>query len=262
MANVTSHLDMAPALPHVRHIGMSDIRDSLKEGLDDFLALPSEAIFVSVLYPIVGLLLGRLMTSGDALPLLYPFVAGFALVGPFAAVGLYELSRRRELHLDSDWHHAFDVFRSPAKWSILGLGILLAVIFGLWLGAAETIYARILGDTPLMSMRTFFDTILSTPAGWTLIAVGNVVGFLFAVLVLTISVVSFPLVVDKNVSPAVAIVTSVRAVLANPLIMAVWGLIVAVSLAIGSLPFLFGLAVVLPVLGHATWHLYRRVVEA
>ncbi len=261
MANVTSHLDMSPALPHVRHIDASDIKDALAKGLDDFRALPSEAIFVTVLYPIVGLLLVRLMTSGDALPLLYPFVTGFALVGPFAAVGLYELSRRRELGLDSDWRHAFDVFRSPAKWSLFALGVLLAVIFGLWLGAAEMIYYRTLGDAPLMSVRTFFDTILSTRAGWTLIIVGNAVGFLFAVLVLTISVVSFPMVVDKNASPAAAIVTSVRAVLANPLVMAMWGLIVAISLAIGSLPFLFGLAVVLPVLGHATWHLYRKVVE-
>jgi uncharacterized membrane protein len=261
MANAITHTDMAPALPHVRRIGIADIRDALRKGLDDFRALPSEAIFVSVLYPVVGLLLGRLMTSGDALPLLYPFVTGFALVGPFAAVGLYELSRRREQGLDSSWQHAFDVFRSPAKWSIFGLGVLLALIFLFWLGAAETIYAKTLGDTPLMSMSTFFNTILSTPAGWTLIIVGNAVGFLFAVLVLMISVVSFPLVVDKNVSPAVAIVTSVRAVLANPLVMALWGLIVAVSLAVGSIPFLFGLAVVLPVLGHATWHLYRKVVE-
>lgn len=261
MADVTAHVDARPALPGIRHIGLADLRIALAKGLDDFRAMPSEAVFVSVLYPVVGLLLGRLMTSGDTLPLLYPFITGFALVGPFAAVGLYEFSRRRELGLENGWQHAFDLFRSPAKWSVFALGVLLAVIFGFWLGAAEVIYVRTLGDQMPASFGDFAHMIFATPQGWSLIVIGNAVGFLFAVLVLTLSVVSFPLVLDRHVAAPVAIVTSVRAVLQNPLAMAVWGVIVALSLALGSIPFLFGLAIVLPILGHATWHLYRRVVE-
>src|SRR5262249_37451426 len=111
------------------------------------------------------------------------------------------------------------------------------------------------------SISQFINDVLTTPAGWNLIIVGNVVGFLFAVLVLMISVVSFPLLLDRDVGAAVAMVTSVRAVLTNPVTMAVWGLIVAALLLLGSLPFFLGLTVVLPVLGHATWHLYRRVVD-
>jgi uncharacterized membrane protein len=258
MATIT--LESTP-LPHVRRIGMSDLRDALAKGIDDFRALPSEAMFLTIIYPVIGLFLSRVLTSNDALPLIYPLVAGFALVGPFAAVGLYELSRRRELGLDSGWLHAFDVFKSPARWSILALGVLLLVIFAVWLGTAQTIYARTLGDTPLYSIGPFLGRVLTTGPGWTLIVVGNFVGFLFAALALSVGVVSFPLVLDRHVSPPVAIVTSIRAVVVNPVTMAAWGFIVAASLVVGSIPFLLGLPIILPVLGHATWHLYRHVVE-
>jgi uncharacterized membrane protein len=260
MAVTTAQSDIKPALPAVRRIGVGDLFAALKEGLDDFRAIPTQAVFLSLIYPLVGLFLWSLMVRYDTLPLLFPLVAGFALVGPFAAVGLYELSRRRELGLDSDWHHAFDILKSPSRWSILALGILLLAIFGGWLGAAHTIYVRTMGDTPLISVGSFVEKVLSTNAGLALILVGNGVGFLFAVVTLAVSAVSFPLVVDRHVDAPTAIITSIRAVLANPLPMAVWGLIVAALLVAGSIPFLFGLAIVMPVLGHATWHLYRRVV--
>ena len=260
MAAVTAHTDMRPAIPGVRRIGLTDLRIALVKGMDDFRAFPSHAIFLSLIYPFVGLFIWSLMVRYDVLPLLFPLIAGYALVGPFAAVGLYELSRRRELALDSEWQHAFDVFQSPAKWSIFALGVLLLVIFGTWLGAAHTIYVRTMGDTPLLSVGVFAQKVLHTRSGLELILVGNGVGFVFAVVTLAVGVVSFPLVLDRKVDAVTAIITSVRSVLVNPLAMAAWGIIVAALLIVGSIPFLFGLAVAMPVLGHATWHLYRRVV--
>lgn len=252
---------VAPAeAPVVRKIGVGDLRDALAEGLADFWAMPTHVVFLSLIYPVVGLVLARLAFGYDVLPLLFPLVAGFALVGPFAALGLYELSRRREAGLDTSWNHAFDPFRSRSFGAIAALGFLLLVIFVVWLAVAYGIYVAIFGNAPAASIPDFLRQIFTTPAGWTLIVVGNGVGFLFALLVLVISVVSFPLLLDRAVSPAVAMRTSVRAVLANPGPMALWGLIVAALLVIGSLPFFVGLAVVMPVLGHATWHLYRRVV--
>ena len=171
------------------------------------------------------------------------------------------MSRRREAGLDVSWKHALDVFRSPSIGAIAVLGLMLVALFLVWIAVAQSIYVAYFGYTPAAAMSDFLHQVLTTPAGWGLIIVGNGVGFLFAVLALTLSVVSFPLLLDRDVGAATAILTSVRAVLANPLAMAAWGLIVAALLAVGSLPALLGLTVVLPVLGHATWHLYRRVVE-
>ena len=247
--------------PVIRKIGLADLKDALARGIDDFLAMPSHAVFLCLIYPIVGFVLARLVLGYNVLPMLFPLAAGFALVGPFAAIGLYEMSRRRELGMDVSWRHALDVFRSPSIGAILVLGLILVAIFLTWLAVAQAIYVANFGYTPAASMPDFIQQVFGTPAGWALIIVGNGVGFLFAALVLTLSVVSFPLLLDRDVGAATAVLTSVRAVLANPVMIAIWGLIVAALLALGSIPAFFGLAVVMPVLGHATWHLYRKVVE-
>ena len=165
-----------------------------------------------------------------------------------------------ESGLEVSWRHAFDVLRSPSLWSIVALGVLLMVIFLIWLGTANAIYVSAFGYTPAASMPDFLARVFGTPGGWMLIIAGNAVGFLFAVVVLAISAISFPLLLDRDVGAITAILTSIRAVAANPVTMSLWGIIVAVSLAIGSIPFFLGLAVVVPILGHATWHLFRRVV--
>jgi uncharacterized membrane protein len=258
---MTGETGASPALPVVRKIGPADLKDALARGLDDFWAVPTHIVFLGLVYPVVGLVLGRLAFGYGMLPLLFPMVAGFALIGPFAAIGLYELSSRREKGLDVSWSNAFDVLHSPSIGAIAMVGGMLLVIFLIWLNVAQALYALTFGDAEPASLAAFLHDILTTDAGWTLIVLGNAVGLFFAVAALSLSVVSFPLLIDRKVGAAVAIQTSVRAVLANPGTMALWGLIVAIGLVIGSLPFLVGLAIVVPVLGHATWHLYRKVVE-
>ena len=249
------------ALPAVRSISPRDLLDALRRGVDDFRAMPTHVIFLSLIYPIAGLAIARWTFGYDILPLLYPLLAGFALIGPFAAIGLYELSRRRELGLDTSWRHAFDIVHSPSLWSILALGLLLLAIFGVWLAVAHGLYVAHFGeDERPVALAEFTRRIFDTPQGRSLIVTGNAVGFLFALVSFALSAVSFPLLLDRNVGMAAAIVTSLRAILKNPATMALWGLIVAAGLALGSLPFLFGLAVVMPILGHASWHLYRKVV--
>jgi uncharacterized membrane protein len=259
-----SHLIAGETPVHltVRRITAADLKDALARGLDDFLVMPSHAVLLCLVYPVVAILLAHLTLGYAVLPLFFPLAAGFALIGPFAAIGFYELSRQREQGRTVSWHDAFDVFHSPSFGAIAALAVLMLMIFFVWLAVAQAIYVATFGYAPAASIPDFLTEIFTTSAGWTLILVGNGVGFLFAVLVFTISVVSFPLLVDRDVGAAPAIVTSVRAVLANPATMALWGLIVAGLLVAGSLPFFLGLAVVLPILGHATWHLYRKVVEA
>jgi len=243
--------------PEIRKIDLADIKDAMAKGIDDFLTMPSHLVFLGLIYPIVG----ACLAATNALFLLYPLASGFALIGPFAAIGLYELSRRREGGMDISWRHAFDVLGSPAMPSILALGLLLMVIFLCWLATAEALYIWLFGPDPPASYGQFIEEVLTTPHGWALIILGNGIGFIFAALVLSISAISFPLLIDRDAGAAVAIHTSVRAVLANPLMMAIWGLIVAALLVLGTIPLFIGLAVVMPVLGHATWHLYRKVVE-
>jgi len=243
----------------VRQIGLSDIRAALHAGFEDFKAIPTQLVFLSLIYPIAGLIAARTVTA-DLLPLLFPLVAGLALVGPVMAVGLYELSRRREAGQSVSWLNAFDVFRSPGLPGIVGLGLALLVIFVLWIASAWAIYAGTIGGAVPGSIGDFIDIVRDAPGRGTLFVVGNLIGFGFAVLVLAISVVSFPMMLDRACSPMVAMATSLRLVRRNPATMAVWGLTVAVLLLLGSLPLFVGLAVVMPILGHATWHLYRRAV--
>ncbi len=248
--------------PAVRRIAPADVREALRKGVEDFGAYRTDVVFLCVFYPVVGLLLARLASGYDMLPLLFPLASGFALIGPFAAIGLYEMSRQREQGVDVSWANAFGVLHRPAFGAIAVLGLLLVAIFLLWLAAAWAIYALTLGPEPPASIGAFARDVLTTGAGWTLIVVGVGVGFLFALLAMAISVVSFTLLIDRDdVGLDTAVRTSVRAVAANPGPMALWGLVVAGSLVIGSLPLFLGLAFVMPVLGHATWHLYRKIVE-
>jgi len=248
------------APPAVRRIKAADLKDILVRALDDFEAYRTDVIFVCLIYPVVGIALIWLTFGYEMLPLLFPLASGFALVGPVAAVGLYEMSRRREQGIRITWVNAFDVVRSSGFAAILVLGLVLLAIFLLWLLVANVIYQLTLGPEPPVSVAAFVRDVFTTNAGWTMIVVGVGVGFFFALLVLAISVVSFPLLLDRDVGLDAAVWTSIRAVAANPGPMALWGLIVAGGLVIGSIPAFLGLIIVMPVLGHATWHLYRKVV--
>jgi len=248
--------DSVPAYPRVRKIGLADLKDALAKGSNDFLAMPSSLAFLGLIYPIVGFCL-----AGYALPLIFPLMAGFALIGPFAGLGLYEISRRRELGLETSWTHAFSVVRSHSIFSILSLGLLLLLIFVAWMLTARALYTGLFGSTPPESLWQFITNVVGTSQGWKLFGYGTAIGFIFAVAALSISVVSFPLLLDRDVEAPVAVQTSVKAVLSNPLTMALWGLIVAAMLAAGFLLLFAGLAVVVPILAHSSWHLYRRVVD-
>ena len=271
--------------PTIRRIRTSDIIDAVRLGFDDFQQYRSDVALLCVLYAVVGLIATRIAFGTDLLPLLFPLASGFAIIGPFAALALYEMSRMRERGVAVSWTNAFDVLKAPAIGAIMILGLGLVALFLLWILAAWIIYAYTMdasvagivgkvdygtrliflagnhdGMTPT-SVGAFLHQVFRTSGGQAMIVIGVGVGFLFALAAMMISVVSFPLLLDQDVGLDTAVSTSVRAVLANPGPMAVWGLTVAGGLVLGSLPAFIGLVVVVPVLGHATWHLYRKLVQ-
>jgi uncharacterized membrane protein len=226
--------DEAETTPEVRQISMADILDALKLGFEDFKTFRTDVIFICLLYPVVGFSLVWMVVHGSLLHLLFPVISGFALVGPLAAVSLYEMSRRREKNLETSWLALDDVLRSPTFGAIFVLGLLNVAIYIVWLIAADLIYTMILGSELPASPMAFMTEILSTKAGFLMGIIGLGVGFVFAVIVLAISVVSYPLLLDRHVGLKVAVATSVRVALKNPGPIAAWGLIIAGSLALGT----------------------------
>ena len=256
---VAAHPAREEAIP-VRRIGPGDLAAALLQGWRDFTAIPTQLLFLSVLYPVIGLIAARMASGGRMLPLLWPLVTGFALVGPVTALGLCEISRRRERMLPTSWFHAFDVFRSPALVPILCVTAFLAGVFIAWLIAARIIWNATMGGFEPSSIQDLLDRVLHTPEGWWLVGLGNGVGLLFALLVLATTLITFPVLIDRAIPPERAVALSLRATARNPVMVLLWGLIVAGTLFVASIPAFLGLAIAVPVLGHATWHLYRRLV--
>jgi uncharacterized membrane protein len=247
-------------MPVIRRITAADVWLSLRQGFSDFEAYRSDVIFLCVTYAAVGLVLARLALGLDLLPLLFPLASGFAIVGPLAAVGLYEMSRLREQGADVSWTNAFDVIKAPAAGSIALLGLLLVAVFLFWLAAAWLVFQHTLGPSMPSSPAAFVHDVFLTGPGQAMIGIGIGTGFLFAVLAMMLSVVSFPLLIDRDVGLDTAIKASFRAVIANPGPMALWGTVVAACLLAGMALAFVGLMVAVPVLGHATWHLYRKLI--
>lgn len=248
------------SLPRIRRLEMSDLRAALRAGAEDFRACRSDVIFLCIFYPVIGGLLAWTAFHNQYLALIFPIISGFALVGPVAAVGLYELSRLREQGRDPSWADAFAVTRSPRFAAIFALGLMLLAVFVVWILTANGIYAITLGPDAPVSLTAFAHDVVMTEAGLVMTALGLGIGLLFAALVLMVSTFSFPLLLDRDVGLPIAVITSVRVAAANPGVIATWGLIVAGLLALGALPLFLGLILVMPILGHATWHLYRRAV--
>ncbi|MEO3476796.1 DUF2189 domain-containing protein [Phaeobacter sp. CAU 1743] len=248
-------------LPQARRLSMDDLIHSLAAGLEDFAACRSDAMFLVLFYPVIGIALIVMSLSMNLLPLIVPMIMGFAILGPVAAVGLYEMSSRREAGFEPRWMDAFGVIRSPAFGAILVLGFYLAALFIIWLVAADMIYIRTLGPEPPTSMLGFATAVVTTREGWIMAIAGGALGAVFAFAALAMSLVSFPLLLDRHVGLPVAVATSIKVLRKNPVICITWGVIVGSMLVIAAIPFLAGLIIVVPVLGHATWHLYRRAVK-
>lgn len=245
----------------VHDLTTRDVARALRRGADDFMALRTDVIALVVIYPLIGMLLVWFALHRALLPLVFPMAAGFALLGPIAALGLYRMSRRRERGEPVGWTDVLHVARTPSLLPIVTLAAYLAAIYIVWLVVAATLYDVTVGPEAPASVGAFVADVFGTPQGWALMVLGIGIGAVFAAIVLAISVVSFPMLVDRPVGLPTAVATSIKVVRRNPLPIALWGVSVVVLLGIGVVTAFVGLVVTLPVLGHATWHLYRAAVD-
>jgi len=260
IANSTPTASLKGKIP-VRRITGADLNASLAEGWRDFMEMRGDIIFLMILYPLIGIVAAIATLGGPLLPLFLPIAAGIGLLGPMVAVGFYEMARRRESGLHSNWAHFLDVRERPSFDEIAAVSGLLLAIFGLWLFAAGILYVILFGWVEPSSVSAFLSDVFTTGRGWAMIVIGSAIGLAFAAAVLVLSVVSMPMLVDCNISAANAVRTSIRACRENPGAMLRWGVIVAALLIAGSIPLFIGLAIVLPWLGYSTWHLYTRLVD-
>jgi uncharacterized membrane protein len=244
----------------VRDLKTDDLAWALARGWEDFKVKRGELLLLPVIYPLVGVLAAVFAFNAELFPLIFPLAAGFALVGPVAAAGFYELARRREAGENASWWHFLDPLKGRSRLPLAVLTGMLAGIFIVWMGAAYGIYNATLGTLGAHSPAEFLRDLFATPQGWTMILVGNAVGAVFALAALALGAFSFPMVVDKANDPFQAMLTSVAVFRRSPMVVAGWGLRVAAILFVAALPLFIGLMVALPVLGYATWHLYTRAV--
>jgi uncharacterized membrane protein len=246
--------------PVVRPVAVTDIAEALVEGLRDFQALPLYGLALGALYAAGGIAIILCLTAFGMAYLAYPLAAGFALIGPFVAIGLYEVSRRRETGQPVSFGAIWSTIRSRSE--IGWMAFVTLFVFVAWMYQVWLLISLLLGPHASFStLQEFITVVLTTKEGLLFLAIGNAVGALLSLILFSLTVVSFPLLLEREVDFVTAMVTSVRAVVTNPLPMIGWAAVIVMLLIVSALPYFLGLVVTLPVLGHATWHLYKRIVE-
>ena len=253
---MTEQVQIAP-VKVVGDLDTGDLRAALAAGWRDFLAYPAYGLFFGGIYVAMGMALYYGLVTRGAVAWLLPLVAGFPLLGPFAGVGLYEISRRREAGLPVSWGATLGALRGRGDEQLIMMGGIVFIAFSFWMGLAHGIFAIFLASA---GPGTHSLEMFQSGAGLAMLVVGSGVGAIMALALYSITVVSLPMLVDRDVDFITAIIVSLATVRSNTAIMLAWAIVMAMLLFLAMLPFFLGLLVALPVLGHATWHLYRRVV--
>jgi uncharacterized membrane protein len=246
--------------PRVQTITVGDIVDSLEKGLRDFAAAPFFGLFFGGIYALGGMLIVLAASALDLGYISYPLAVGFALIGPFVAVGLYEVSRRRENGLSLEWSGILGVVFAQRRRETGWMAFVTLFVLVMWMYQVRILIALFIGLHAPTTLDGFIQVVLGTPEGLMFLGVGHVIGAFMALVMFSLTVVSFPLLLDREVDFVTAMITSVKSVVANPVPMVGWAFVIMVLLMIAIAPFFLGLFLALPILGHTTWHLYRKLV--
>lgn len=248
-----------PRAPEITELALSDLGASLAAGWRDFLAAPLLGLVFAAVYVAGGWLILWSVTAQGQLWWLLPAAAGFPILGPFIACGYYEMSRRREAGEPMHWGQIMGVVLRQKDRQIPSIAVVIVVFFLFWNFLAHMIFALFLGTATLTDISSS-TAVFAAPEGMMMLGFGTAVGAVFALVLFALTVVSIPLLLDREVDFITAMITSVQLVAANPVVMIGWGGFIAACLLVGMLPWFLGLFVALPVLGHASWHLYRRAI--
>ena len=249
-----------PGMPYLNTITFADIGTAFAQGISDFRKAPQYGLFFGGIFAVAGLIIIASVLWFDMPWMIYPFAIGFPLVGPFAAVGLYEVSRRLEAGERLDWSGILSVIWRQRTREFSWMAFVSLFIFWVWIYQVRLLIAIILGFKASTSLNRFFEVLVSTQEGALFLIVGHIVGAILALVLYSVTVVALPFLLERNTDFVTALATSVRAVFTSPVPMLGFGICVTLLIIVASLPFFIGFLVVLPVLGHATWHLYRKIV--
>jgi uncharacterized membrane protein len=249
-----------PAFPVVRAATFEDVRAALSQGWQDFASAPAYGLFFGGIYALGGLLVVSTVAFMGMSYLAYPLAAGFVLIGPFVAAGLYEVSRRLEKNEPLDWRGVIGVVFAQGGREFAWMAFVSIFAFIVWMYQVRLLLALFLGFQSFASFGAFMHVLVTTGDGLAFLALGHIVGAVMASLVFSLTAISFPLLLDRDVDFITAMIVSVQAVIKSPVVMLGWAFAIVVIIALASAPFFLGLFVALPVLGHATWRLYRRIV--
>ncbi|MEM9574322.1 MAG: DUF2189 domain-containing protein [Pseudomonadota bacterium] len=247
-------------MPEVNILTANDLRAALSSGFADFRRAPLFGLFFAAFYVLGGLLIVQSLFVRDQSWMIYPVAIGFPIVGPFAAVGLYEVSRRLQSGIALNWSEILGVVRNQSSKELSWMAFVVLFVFWVWMYQVRLLIAIVLGRMSFSGLDGFLEVVLYTQQGWIFLAIGHVVGAVLSLILFSITVVSIPLLLDRELDFITAMITSVKAVFASPMVMLGWGIIVTLSIIAAMIPAFLGLFLVLPILGHTTWHIYQKAV--
>lgn len=257
----TNAAQAQPRMPDVNAISFGDLLACLKAGLSDFARAPLFGLLFGGVYALAGIIMVLAVTRWNMSWMIYPLAIGFPIIGPFAAVGLYCVSRRLQNGEPLGWQPVLSLVWAQRRRELSWMAFVMLFVFWVWMYQIRLLIAIMLGRMSFSTLDKFLSIVFTTPEGWAFLAVGHIVGAILALIMFSITVVSVPLLMERDIDFVSAMITSVKVVLKSPVPMIAWGIFVTLAVIAASLPMFLGLLLVLPVLGHATWHLYKRAIK-
>lgn len=251
---------VSPRPPSVNTVTADDITASLKAGFSDFLARPVMSSFFGAFYALFGILFVWCLVWLGKIWMIIPALIAFPLVAPFAAAGLYEMSRRLQTGAQFGWSDILTVMAHQRKREMGWMAFVTLFILWVWFYQFRTVLVIVLQHTSFSDLNGFLNIVFFTSQGWTFLAIGTGVGALLSAVLFSVTVIAMPMLLDRDMDFVTAMLTSVRVVTQNPGVMLTWAAIISATMLVSLVPAFLGLIFTLPVLGHTTWHLYQRAV--